>query len=67
VNRDLLTIGFAADDSYILWNYFASNFFVSTGGGAALAFMEEYLKDKGQKTAACYLAGTTALMESVSS
>lgn len=67
VNRDLLTIGFAADDSYILWNYFASNFFVSTGGGAALEFMEEYLKDKGQKTAACYLAGTTALMESVSS
>jgi phosphoglycerate kinase len=67
VNRDLLTIGFTEDDSYILWNYFASNFFVSTGGGAALEFMEEYLRDKGQKTAACYLAGTAALMEGVSS
>ena len=67
VNRDLLTIGFTEDDSYILWNYFTSNFFVSTGGGASLEFMEEYLRDKGQQLAACYLTGTAALMEGVSS
>ena len=67
MSRNLLTIGFTEDDSYILWNYFASNFFVSTGGGAALEFMEEYLRDKGQNPAASYLTGTAALMEGVSS
>ena len=67
INRSLLTIGFTEDDSYILWNYFTSNFFVSTGGGSALEFLEEYLRDKGQSVAASYLPGTAALMEGVAS
>lgn len=63
INRSLLTVGFPEDDSYILWNYFASNFFVSTGGGAALEFLEEFLKDGGKYDPASYLPGTRALME----
>ena len=63
INRSLLTIGFSEDDSYILWNYFTSNFFVSTGGGAALEFLEEFLKDGGKSDLASYLPGTSALME----
>lgn len=63
VNRDLLTIGFMEDDSYILWNYFTTNFFVSTGGGAALEFLEEFLKDEGKSAIASYLPGTSTLME----
>ena len=63
INRNLLTIGFSEDDSYILWNYFTTNFFVSTGGGAALEFLEEFLKDEGKTELASYLPGTRALME----
>jgi len=62
INRNLLTIGFVENDSYILWNYFTSNFFVSTGGGAALEFLEEFLKDEGKSQMASYLQGTSALM-----
>lgn len=64
INRNLITIGFSDDDSYILWNYFTSNFFVSTGGGAALVFLEKFLKDQGKSPLAHYLPGTRALMES---
>jgi phosphoglycerate kinase len=63
LNRNLLTLGFTEDDSYILWNYFTSNFFVSTGGGASLEFLEFFLKDKGKSELATYLPGTTALMD----
>ncbi|GJL78153.1 MAG: phosphoglycerate kinase [Nitrospinaceae bacterium] len=64
INRNLLTIGFSEDDSYILWNYFSSNFFVSTGGGASLEFLEQFLKNGGKSEWASYLPGTSALMES---
>jgi len=63
INRNLLTLGFSEDDSYILWNYFTSNFFVSTGGGASLEFLELFLKDKGKSELATYLPGTNALMD----
>jgi phosphoglycerate kinase len=63
IRTHLLTIGFLDDDSYILWNYLAMNFFVSTGGGAALEFLENYLKDSGQSATACYLTGTQVLIE----
>ncbi len=63
INRNLLTLGFSEDDSYILWNYFTSNFFVSTGGGASLKFLEFFLKNKGNSENACYLPGTKALMD----
>ncbi|OGW28013.1 MAG: phosphoglycerate kinase [Nitrospinae bacterium RIFCSPLOWO2_12_FULL_47_7] len=63
INKSLLAIDFNDTDTYILFNYFASNFFVSTGGGAALEFLEGYLKDKGQSIASSYLPGTNTLME----
>lgn len=63
INRSLLTLGFSEDDSYILWNYFTSNFYVSTGGGASLEFLEFFLKDKGKSELATYLPGTNALMD----
>ena len=62
INRSLLTLGFAEDDSYILWNYFTSNFYVSTGGGASLEFLENFLKDEGNSELSSYLPGTKALM-----
>lgn len=64
INRNLLTIGFTDEDSYTLWNYFTTNFFVSTGGGAALEFLEAFLKNGGKSEWASYLPGTKALMES---
>jgi len=63
INRNLLTLGFSEDDSYILWNYFTSNFYVSTGGGASLEFLEFFLKNEGNSELACYLPGTKALMD----
>ena len=48
VNPDLISIDFNADDTYTLFNYFSTNFFVSTGGGASLEFLEGFLKDKGK-------------------
>ncbi len=67
IRSNLLTIGFLEEDSYVLWNYLAKNFFVSTGGGAALEFLENYLKENGQSKAACYLTGTQVLIESTGS
>lgn len=63
INRNLLSIEFNKTDIYILFNYFISNFFISTGGGAALEFLEGFLKDKGHARAASYLPGTATLME----
>jgi hypothetical protein len=63
INRSLLSIDFNKTDIYILFNYFISNFFISTGGGAALEFLEGFLKDKGHARAASYLPGTATLME----
>ena len=40
INHDLISINFPVDDCYVLWNYLSSNFFISTGGGATLEFLE---------------------------
>ena len=63
VNSDLLSMDFKAENAYTLFNYFTSNFFVSTGGGAALHFLEGYLKDEGQSPIESYLPGTAILLE----
>ena len=63
INRDLLNMEFPVDDTYVLWNYFASNFFVSTGGGASLKFLEMFLKNQGSGDLASFLPGTSTLME----
>jgi len=59
----LLNMEFPVDDSYVLWNYLSSNFFVSTGGGASLEFLEKFLKGEGNGDLASYLPGTSTLME----
>jgi len=41
----------------------ASNFFVSTGGGASLEFLEKFLIGEGSSNLASYLPGTSTLME----
>ena len=63
INRDLLNMEFPVDDNYVLWNYLSSNFFVSTGGGASLEFLEKFLKEEGNGDLASYLPGTSTLME----
>lgn len=63
INRGLLSIEFLENDSYNLWNYLSQNFFVSTGGGASLEFLENFLKDKARSDMASYLPGTSTLME----
>lgn len=63
INASMLSIGFNNVDTYNLCNYFASNFFVSTGGGAALEFLEGYLKDRGESPPPSYLPGTAILLE----
>jgi phosphoglycerate kinase len=63
INRDLINLDFTVDDSYLLWNYLSSNFFVSTGGGATLEFLEKFLKSEGNGELASYLPGTSTLME----
>ena len=63
INRDLLSMEFPVDDTYVLWNYLSSNFFVSTGGGASLEFLEKFLKNEGNGDLASYLPGTSTLME----
>jgi phosphoglycerate kinase len=63
INRSLLSLEFPEEDSYVLWNYLSSNFFVSTGGGAALEFLEKFLKAEGNDDLASYLPGTSTLME----
>ena len=62
INQDLLKIEFVPDDPYTLFNYFASNFFISTGGGASLEFLERFLKDQGKSPLASYLPGTATLI-----
>jgi phosphoglycerate kinase len=63
INRNQISIDFLENDSYQLWNYFASNFFVSTGGGAALEFLQGFLQEKAKGDMASYLPGTATLME----
>ena len=63
INRNQKSIDFLENDSYQLWNYFTSNFFVSTGGGASLEFLQGFLKDKAKGDMASYLPGTATLME----
>lgn len=63
INNDLLTIKFNNNDIYTLCNYFTSNFFVSTGGGASLEFLDGFLKGKEVSDLASLLPGTSALME----
>ena len=63
INRDLINMEFPVDDNYVLWNYLSANFFVSTGGGASLEFLEKFLKGEGNEDLASYLPGTSTLME----
>ena len=63
INRNQISIDFLENDSYQLWNYFATNFFVSTGGGAALEFLQGFLKGKAKEDMASSLPGTATLME----
>ena len=63
VNRNQISIDFLENDSYQLWNYFANNFFVSTGGGASLEFLQKFLEGEAQGDMASYLPGTATLME----
>jgi len=63
INRNQVSIDFLENDSYQLWNYFSSNFFVSTGGGASLEFLQGFLKGKAKGDMASYLPGTATLME----
>ncbi len=63
INRSLLSVEFLEQDSYKLWNYLTINFFVSTGGGASLEFLEHYIQDRAQSDLASYLPGTATLME----
>lgn len=63
VNRNQISIDFLENDSYQLWNYFSSNFFVSTGGGASLEFLQSFLAGEAQGDMASYLPGTQTLME----
>ncbi len=63
INKDLVKIDFKGQDCYELFNNFTSNFFVSTGGGASLEFLENFIKDDGKSPLANYLAGTAALLE----
>ena len=63
INRDLINMEFPVDDNYVLWNYLSANFFVSTGGGASLEFLEKFLKGEGNGDLASYLPGTSTLME----
>ena len=63
INRNQISIDFLENDSYQLWNYFSTNFFVSTGGGASLDFLYGFLKGKAKGDMASYLPGTATLME----
>ena len=63
VNRNQISIDFLENDSYQLWNYFSNNFFVSTGGGASLEFLQKFLEGEAQGNIASYLPGTATLME----
>jgi phosphoglycerate kinase len=67
INPDLISVDFNVDDTYTLFNYFSSNFFVSTGGGASLEFLEGFLKDQGNSPIESYLPGTAILLELTSS
>ena len=64
VNRNQISIDFLENDSYQLWNYFTHNFFVSTGGGASLEFLQGFLEVEVHGDMASYLPGTATLMES---
>ena len=63
INSDLISVDFNVEDTYTLFNYFSSNFFVSTGGGASLEFLEGFLKDKAKSAIESYLPGTAILLE----
>lgn len=62
INHDLFEFKFFEKDFHTFLNYFVKNFFISTGGGAALVFLESYLKHKGQLPLSNYLPGTKALL-----
>ena len=62
INHKFFEIKFFDHDLYTLVNYFVKNFFISTGGGASLEFLESFLKDKGRKPLSKYLPATKVLM-----
>ncbi len=63
INHKFFEIKFFDHDLYTLVNYFVANFFISTGGGASLEFLESFLKDRGRKSLSQYLPATKSLME----
>lgn len=63
INHEYFEIQFRVNDVYSLVNYFVKNFFISTGGGASLEFLEFFLNDKGQKSIYTYLPATKVLMD----
>ncbi len=63
INTEKLTINFISGDTHSIFNDFTSNFFVSTGGGASLEFLQKFLEDQGNSDIASYLPGTSILME----
>ncbi len=63
INPSSLNIDFSHNDCYSLFNNFASNFFVSTGGGASLEFLEKFLIDQGRSSLGSYLPGAATLLE----
>ena len=63
INHKLFEIKFIEQDLYTLVSYFATNFFISTGGGASLQFLESFLKDKGSQCLSNYLPGTKVLID----
>ncbi len=63
INKEKLSINLTPTDTYSIFNNFIDNFFVSTGGGASLEFLEKLLQDKCESDIANYLPGTSILME----
>ncbi len=63
IKTNKLHIEFNALETYSIFNDFTSNFFVSTGGGASLEFLQKFLADNGESDVASYLPGTSILME----
>ncbi|QPJ63426.1 MAG: phosphoglycerate kinase [Candidatus Nitronauta litoralis] len=63
INREKLSIKLNSEDTYSIFNNFTSNFFVSTGGGASLEFLQKLLEDKCDSDIANYLPGTSILMD----
>lgn len=65
INHKLFKIELETQDTYTLCNYLTSNFFVSTGGGASLEFIEKCLQVPGGSEAGLFLPATSILFETL--